>query len=272
MIKNTLSLLFMILVFYTVHPMEWQQPGPSSAPRQESELLKELDSPSFANLPYEVQLHIFETLLDLSTDAELDKNIAYYSRISHQFYDLAHSSQGKTIIKKRYGNTHYLSALQEKLNKVVSHGSSVNLVKDGINAKNYNGETALMMTTIRSSKQAANLAQNLIFHGADVNLQDNDGDTALKLAAFHLNHLVVQVLLDNGADPNIKNKHGRTALIGLINTISGTFSRQPDESELKLLTKIIEKSNLSTKEDALDFAKRKNIVWAQHFIASEMEK
>ena len=52
----------------------------------------------------------------------------------------------------------------------------------------------------------------LLEHGAEVDIQDNDGGTALILASGNGNINIVKLLLVTGADPNFKNIVGDTAL------------------------------------------------------------
>ncbi len=56
------------------------------------------------------------------------------------------------------------------------------------------------------------MAVALIEAGADVNIQNNEGSTALLTAAFFCRTEVVEALLDNGADRTVRNGAGRTAL------------------------------------------------------------
>jgi ankyrin repeat protein len=55
--------------------------------------------------------------------------------------------------------------------------------------------------------------QALIGAGADLNLQDKDGFTALIRAAANDHTATVQTLIGAGADLNLQNKDGFTALI-----------------------------------------------------------
>ena len=48
-------------------------------------------------------------------------------------------------------------------------------------------------------------------HNASLNLQDQDGNTALMLAAESGRTENVHLLLENGADPNVNNNDGKTA-------------------------------------------------------------
>ena len=56
------------------------------------------------------------------------------------------------------------------------------------------------------------VAPVLIRHGADVNAQESDGNTALIIASEKGDLEMVQLLLSNGVDVEVKNKKGMTAL------------------------------------------------------------
>ena len=66
------------------------------------------------------------------------------------------------------------------------------------------------------------LVKNLIEHGANVNVSNDDGNTPLHVAAFmcHLN--MVHLLLDKGAAPLTKNHRGETSIA----VVSGPWSQQ----------------------------------------------
>ncbi|KAK3747914.1 hypothetical protein QZH41_000188 [Actinostola sp. cb2023] len=55
--------------------------------------------------------------------------------------------------------------------------------------------------------------RQLIDAGADINVTNNDGYTALMLAAENGKDEVVRTLIDAGADVNVTNKYGNTALV-----------------------------------------------------------
>ena len=74
-----------------------------------------------------------------------------------------------------------------------------------VNAKNNDGVTALMVAAINNTADAVNA---LISAGADVNAKDNGGWTALMRAADHNTADVVNALIQAGADVNAKNNDG----------------------------------------------------------------
>ncbi len=71
--------------------------------------------------------------------------------------------------------------------------------------------------------------------GIDINAVDEDGNTALMLAAFFAKKDIVRALLDAGADVNVKNKKGNTALIiaawhGRVNMVEALLAKGADVS------------------------------------------
>ena len=58
------------------------------------------------------------------------------------------------------------------------------------------------------------VAEALLTRGADVNAQDDRGQTALMVAAGFSDPKMVRLLLDHKADVNIKDGDGFTALSG----------------------------------------------------------
>ena len=64
-----------------------------------------------------------------------------------------------------------------------------------------------------ASKGDIDTVRTLLAKGADVNAEDNDGNTALMASAKNGHTNIVQVLLKQGADVNAKTKSGETALM-----------------------------------------------------------
>lgn len=88
--------------------------------------------------------------------------------------------------------------------KLIRWGANPNLIID------KNQETsALMFASIYGYTEMVKL---LIENGADVNLRDKNGATALTSSAWAGNADIVEILIKNKADINAKHNIGRTAL------------------------------------------------------------
>jgi ankyrin repeat protein len=125
------------------------------------------------------------------------------------------------------GNTPLLIAMSPEISKIlIDAGAKAKLAaaiysKENINSQDERGQTVLMR--VAASGNTA-MVKVLISKGADVNLTDKEGNTALIRAVFndHRKNLfsssvgdnteVVRVLVDSGADIGVKNNKGKTAL------------------------------------------------------------
>jgi len=98
------------------------------------------------------------------------------------------------------------------LMKLLKSGQINRLISLGANvhAKNNQGNTALMVAA--SLGLSANF-MNLIRNGARINERNYNGDTAVMLAASKGEENSIQILTAHGADVNLKNKLGSTALM-----------------------------------------------------------
>ena len=76
-----------------------------------------------------------------------------------------------------------------------------------LNLQDNRGRTAIMIAASYDNKEAAQLLAN----SADLNLQNKQGETALMLAAEGNNFEITQILLDHRADKTIKDASGKTA-------------------------------------------------------------
>lgn len=87
--------------------------------------------------------------------------------------------------------------------------------------KDRNGRTALMLAAKNGENEKISL---LVKSGAEINLADNDGWTALMNAArYQSNPETAKILLDAGADPLQKNKYGSNAL-----QLAAAYSESPE--------------------------------------------
>ena len=60
--------------------------------------------------------------------------------------------------------------------------------------------------------------EELLSHGADINAQDEFGQTPLMFAAQHSHYIAVQLMLKHGAKVNVTTKNGTTALMKAAST------------------------------------------------------
>lgn len=88
------------------------------------------------------------------------------------------------------------------------------LLKQGnvnINSVGYLGMTALSLASIEESN--LEMFEYLLENGADVNVQNDDGSTALMIASLYGNLEMVKYLLEKGANINAQDNDNSTALI-----------------------------------------------------------
>ena len=79
-----------------------------------------------------------------------------------------------------------------------------------VNAKNENGETALLVASLKGHHK---ITKELLNRHAQVNSKDLIGVTPLIQASHSGYYEIVKELLDHGADINIQSKKGNTALM-----------------------------------------------------------
>lgn len=112
-------------------------------------------------------------------------------------------------------------------------------LRDGadINARNkITHATALIIAAGEGYKKLVSFFLN---NTADINAQNNSGNTALIEAALHGHKNIVNLLLEKGADESIKNTHGKNALEATIDLDNFQKMGPPVPSEVKGLSKII---------------------------------
>ncbi|MBR5950372.1 MAG: ankyrin repeat domain-containing protein [Actinomycetaceae bacterium] len=79
---------------------------------------------------------------------------------------------------------------------------------NNVNTQDANGNTALMRAAIMAPGVSLGLVMALVNDGADINIQNNYGNTAIILAAMVNNHDTVSFLLDCGANVLLRNEDG----------------------------------------------------------------
>jgi ankyrin repeat protein len=90
--------------------------------------------------------------------------------------------------------------------RLIDIGANLNL-----QGTRNSGDTPLMLA-IASNTNCLPLARMLVAHGANVNLADNSGRTALDIAVLYGQIPVVQLLLEHGAKINAPDKEGNRPL------------------------------------------------------------
>ncbi|GAB4580641.1 MAG: hypothetical protein Fur0022_33830 [Anaerolineales bacterium] len=91
------------------------------------------------------------------------------------------------------------------------------VVLSDVNARNAHGQTALMLALEPSNNfpkpqpRILKLLETLLHAGAEIDLQDHQGHTALMIAARWGNLEAAQMLVKAGADTRPKNQMGQTA-------------------------------------------------------------
>lgn len=99
-------------------------------------------------------------------------------------------------------HTAVISGNKEALEQHIKAGSDLN-EKDP-----FGGSSPLISAALFGQSE---MAEMLIDAGAKINFQNNDGSTALHVAAFFCRPDIVKILLEKDADKAIKNKYGATA-------------------------------------------------------------
>jgi|ERR1041385_5230329 ankyrin repeat protein len=86
-------------------------------------------------------------------------------------------------------------------------------IADGanVNSRDKTGRTALLW--VAPARDNPEMVKLLFEHGADVNISDNEGESALMIAASQSNPGIMTALIKAGAKVNAQNRKGETALM-----------------------------------------------------------
>ena len=122
---------------------------------------------------------IIRAILDKGGDVNVQENI-----------------NGKTPLMIAYGKQYSNDIIQAILDR--------NPILD------KNGETKLTLAI--KEKSSLDKILSIINKGADVNVQNKDGNTVLILALINKSPDIIKMLLNNGADVNVQNKDGKMAI------------------------------------------------------------
>ena len=125
-----------------------------------------------------------------------------------------------------YLNTNHTSPLmnaagehhEQCVSLLISHGTDVNLTNDS----KIKRKTPIMYAAKTNN---VNIMKQLVEAGGDVNRQDHLGETSLHIAAKHGCDKNVEYLLNHGANPNITDNKGFTALFEVVKKTSQTHHR-----------------------------------------------
>ena len=82
-------------------------------------------------------------------------------------------------------------------------------IPQDIDTQDASGNTALMGVCFKGYDA---IAKALIYHGANVNVKNYNGATALIYATMFKKINIIKLLIENGADKTIKDDSGKTAL------------------------------------------------------------
>lgn len=89
----------------------------------------------------------------------------------------------------------------------------LDLVIFGVDAslKDQHNRTVYHELAKTSSDDKERIIKLMLQHNVDINHQDNDGNTALHIAAMHQQYEMMNLLIKNGIDENIRNKYNQKA-------------------------------------------------------------
>ena len=209
-------LLLCLLVFQACV----DQPEPKLRPEAAQQLLKlrgyEFDEKSFHNAARAGDVTAIVAFLDAGINVNAqDKSdegrtalISAAARGDLEVVNVLVMHGADVNVRDNKGFTALFHAIEARYDEVAN--LLLNHPKLDPNARGLNGVTALISYTWRERRDAV---QKLLDRGADVNAQDNDGDSAMHGAAQTGNVEILDMLLEKGGNAELKNKQGGTPLM-----------------------------------------------------------
>ena len=128
--------------------------------------------------------------------------------------DLLAAGADVEIIGRFFGASPLILAARGGFRGIVS----LLAVHADLNAKDLKGATALMRAVerpdslIKPIRKINYIVKTLLNEGADPNIQDNEGYSALMWAVHWGNKDAIELLVEHGADMSLKNDEGESAL------------------------------------------------------------
>ncbi len=157
-----------------------------------------------------------ETALFKAIDAPGNSGIAIITLLAKQGADVkAVNNAGDTLLHR--------SIKERKLNlfelflKLGADPNTANKTGDTLlmqlsNIDSPTGKGAALNKMIAENKTTLKMIQTLLKNGADPNVMNKYGNSALNMARVKRNYEIVSTLLSNGAQVNLQDKHGNTVL------------------------------------------------------------
>ncbi len=176
---------------------------------QESPLLK---------FPLELLICIIKPIIELKTIEEINNwndifqesnqikiNLDNIKEISKKLYN----SVNGTLTSKTLKNI-IINLKQDRFNYLKEQ---IKKQYKGISTEDLNEALIDILNKWEASEEDLKGAVRLIIAGADVNVKDNYGNTALSYASMKSHEEIVEILINAKADLNVTNKYGYTALM-----------------------------------------------------------
>ena len=232
----------------------------------ETPLLLSLDYEHIDSI-YDENSSVAEFLINNGADINVKNNhgetpLMYASRVHNiKVVELLIQKNADINAFNNYGNTALMYGVNNlvTVKLLVENGADVNFYKGG--------STALISACEYSHERNIDVIKYLVSKNANINAQDNEGDTALNKTLDTLDEGSIDILdfeianflIEQGADVNIKNKREYTPLIYL-GMGEGNFNNKSfQEYRIKLAEVLLEKG---ADINAKDYNGYTSLIWA----------